>query len=68
MSLEFLWYIPNQVTAGHRSDTTVAGHNSLQRLTARALTCAARTAEPSTGTVGFATHSPNTLVTWRTGI
>ena len=31
--MEFLWYIPNQVTAGHRSDTTVAGHNSLSRLT-----------------------------------
>jgi alkanesulfonate monooxygenase len=34
--MELLWYIPNQVTAGHRSDTMVAGHNSLQRLTALA--------------------------------
>lgn len=34
--MEFLWYIPNQVTPGHRSDTTVDGHNSLQRLTALA--------------------------------
>lgn len=34
--MEFLWYIPNQVTAGHRLDDTVAGHNSLQRLTALA--------------------------------
>ena len=34
--MEFLWYIPNQVTAGHRLDDTVAGHNSLPRLTALA--------------------------------
>ena len=31
--MEFLWYIPNQVTPGHRLDSTVEGHNSLQRLT-----------------------------------
>ncbi len=31
--MELLWYIPNQVTPGHRLDSTVAGHNSLQRLT-----------------------------------
>lgn len=31
--MEFLWYIPNQVTPGHRSDTTVEDHNSLRRLT-----------------------------------
>jgi alkanesulfonate monooxygenase len=31
--MDALWYIPNQVTPGHRSDTTVAGHNSLARLT-----------------------------------
>ena len=34
--MEFLWYIPNQVTAGHRLDDTVTGHNSLQRLAALA--------------------------------
>jgi alkanesulfonate monooxygenase len=33
MSLEFLWYIPNQVEPGHRGDDTVPGHNSLDRLT-----------------------------------
>ncbi|TWD83206.1 alkanesulfonate monooxygenase [Kribbella amoyensis] len=33
MSLEFLWYIPNQVQPGHRGDDTVEGHNSLNRLT-----------------------------------
>jgi alkanesulfonate monooxygenase len=31
--MEFLWYIPNQVTPGHRLDSTVEDHNSLQRLT-----------------------------------
>ncbi|MGW4369516.1 LLM class flavin-dependent oxidoreductase [Nocardia takedensis] len=36
MSLEFLWYIPNQVTAGHRGDTVAADHNSLDTLTAQA--------------------------------
>src|SRR5919107_3591244 len=34
--MELLWYIPNQVTPGHRSDTTVDGQNSLDRLTALA--------------------------------
>jgi alkanesulfonate monooxygenase len=33
MSLEFLWYIPNQVEPGHRGDDTGPGHNSLERLT-----------------------------------
>jgi len=33
MSLEFLWYIPNQVEAGHRGDDAGPGHNSLERLT-----------------------------------
>jgi alkanesulfonate monooxygenase len=37
MSLEFLWYIPNQVEPGHRGDDTVAGHNRLERLTELAL-------------------------------
>ncbi|UGT43125.1 LLM class flavin-dependent oxidoreductase [Nocardia yamanashiensis] len=37
MSLEFLWYIPNQVEAGHRGDTVAADHNSLDTLTAQAL-------------------------------
>jgi alkanesulfonate monooxygenase len=32
MSLEFLWYIPNQVEPGHRGDDAVPGHNSLDRL------------------------------------
>jgi alkanesulfonate monooxygenase len=36
MSHEFLWYIPNQATAGHRGDTVTAGHNSLDTLTAQA--------------------------------
>ncbi|WP_210651196.1 LLM class flavin-dependent oxidoreductase [Nocardioides sp. SYSU D00065] len=30
--MEFLWYIPNQVTPGHRLDDTVEGHNALPRL------------------------------------
>ncbi|WP_326543359.1 LLM class flavin-dependent oxidoreductase [Pseudorhodoferax sp.] len=34
---EFLWYIPNQVVAGHRGDTSVADHNSLDTLTQQAL-------------------------------
>ena len=34
--MDLLWYIPNQVTPGHRSDTTVSGHNGLDRLTALA--------------------------------
>jgi alkanesulfonate monooxygenase len=33
---EFLWYIPNQVQAGHRGDTKREGHNSLETLTAQA--------------------------------
>jgi alkanesulfonate monooxygenase len=36
MSLEFLWYIPNQAEPGHRGDDTVADHNSLQTLTSHA--------------------------------
>jgi len=36
MSLEFLWYIPNQVTAGHRGEPAAAGHNSLDTLTSQA--------------------------------
>ena len=33
----FLWYIPNEVRAGHRGDDVVAGHNSLETLTRQAL-------------------------------
>ena len=36
MSFEFLWYIPNQVTAGHRGEPVAAGHNSLDTLTSQA--------------------------------
>ncbi|MGW0214532.1 LLM class flavin-dependent oxidoreductase [Micromonospora chokoriensis] len=36
MSLEFLWYIPNQVKPGHRGDDVVDGHNSLDMLTRQA--------------------------------
>ncbi|GAA2756021.1 LLM class flavin-dependent oxidoreductase [Actinopolymorpha rutila] len=36
MSPEFLWYIPNQVQAGHRGDAVVEGHNSLEALTSHA--------------------------------
>lgn len=36
MSLEFLWYIPNQVTPGHRGEPVSADHNSLDTLTAHA--------------------------------
>lgn len=36
MSLEFLWYIPNQATPGHRGDTVTADHNSLDTLTSHA--------------------------------
>ncbi|MFE3280122.1 LLM class flavin-dependent oxidoreductase [Nocardia sp. NPDC059239] len=36
MSLEFLWYIPNQVTAGHRGEPVSTDHNSLQTLTTQA--------------------------------
>jgi len=34
---EFLWYIPNQVDAGHRGDVAQAGHNSLDTLADQAL-------------------------------
>jgi alkanesulfonate monooxygenase len=33
---EFLWYIPNDVTAGHRGDAVVENHNSLETLTSHA--------------------------------
>lgn len=33
---EFLWYIPNQIKAGHRGDPTVENHNTLQTLTSHA--------------------------------
>ncbi|MET8869925.1 LLM class flavin-dependent oxidoreductase [Nonomuraea sp. NPDC004580] len=36
MSLEFLWYIPNQNDPGHRGDDVVVGHNSLEALTGHA--------------------------------
>lgn len=36
MSAEFLWYIPNEVAAGHRGDDVSAEHNSLDTLTAQA--------------------------------
>lgn len=35
-SSEFLWYIPNDVKAGHRGDASTANHNSLEALTAQA--------------------------------
>jgi alkanesulfonate monooxygenase len=34
---DYLWYIPNQVQAGHRGDTVSAAHNSLDTLTQQAL-------------------------------
>jgi alkanesulfonate monooxygenase len=34
---EYLWYIPNQVEAGHRGDAPAIDHNSLDTLTAQAL-------------------------------
>ena len=34
---EYLWYIPNQNEPGHRGDTAVDGHNSLDTLTEHAL-------------------------------
>ncbi|MDU0309748.1 LLM class flavin-dependent oxidoreductase [Rhizobium sp. 10PS4] len=34
---EFLWYIPNDVKAGHRGDSAVENHNSLDTLTSHAL-------------------------------
>ncbi|TYB65449.1 LLM class flavin-dependent oxidoreductase [Nonomuraea sp. PA05] len=36
MSLQFLWYIPNQARPGHRGDDTIAGHNSLATLSSHA--------------------------------
>jgi alkanesulfonate monooxygenase len=33
---EFLWYIPNDVKAGHRGDVAAEGHNSLDALTTQA--------------------------------
>ena len=33
---EFLWYIPNEIRAGHRGDAQAADHNSLETLTAHA--------------------------------
>lgn len=33
---EFLWYIPNDVRAGHRGDTAAEDHNSLETLTSHA--------------------------------
>lgn len=33
---EFLWYIPNDVKAGHRGDASSADHNSLDTLTTQA--------------------------------
>jgi Coenzyme F420-dependent N5,N10-methylene tetrahydromethanopterin reductase and related flavin-dependent oxidoreductases len=36
MSVEFLWYIPNQVQPGHRGDDVVENHNSLETLTSHA--------------------------------
>jgi len=35
-SPEFLWYIPNQIAAGHRGDTAAEGHNTLETLTSHA--------------------------------
>jgi alkanesulfonate monooxygenase len=34
---EFLWYIPNDVHAGHRGDAVAENHNSLETLTAQAV-------------------------------
>jgi alkanesulfonate monooxygenase len=33
---EYLWYIPNDVKPGHRGDSSVADHNSLETLTGHA--------------------------------
>jgi alkanesulfonate monooxygenase len=33
---EFLWYIPNQIKAGHRGDSTTENHNTLDTLTEHA--------------------------------
>jgi alkanesulfonate monooxygenase len=37
VSFEFLWYIPNQATPGHRGEPVTADHNSLATLTSQAL-------------------------------
>ena len=37
MTLEFLWYIPNQIRPGHRGDSVVDAHNSLDTLTSHAV-------------------------------
>jgi alkanesulfonate monooxygenase len=37
MSNEYLWYIPNEVQAGHRGDDTAEDHNSLATLTRHAI-------------------------------
>jgi len=37
MASDYLWYIPNQVVAGHRGDTVSRDHNSLDTLTRQAL-------------------------------
>ncbi|MGV1761171.1 LLM class flavin-dependent oxidoreductase [Rhizobium sp. A22-96] len=37
-SSEFLWYIPNDVKSGHRGDSAVENHNSLETLTSHAKT------------------------------
>jgi alkanesulfonate monooxygenase len=36
MSLDVLWYIPNQVEPGHRGDDAVDDHNTLETLTSHA--------------------------------
>ncbi|WP_246243141.1 hypothetical protein [Amycolatopsis pithecellobii] len=36
MSLEFLWYIPNQSQPGHRGEPVTSDHNSLDTLTSHA--------------------------------
>jgi len=36
MSSEFLWYIPNDTKPGHRGDSAVENHNSLETLTSHA--------------------------------
>jgi alkanesulfonate monooxygenase len=33
---EFLWYIPNEIRAGHRGDSIVGNHNTLETLTSHA--------------------------------
>ncbi len=35
-ALEFLWYVPNQAKPGHRGDSAVENHNSLDTLTSHA--------------------------------